>query len=135
MVKRMNAHRKIAILLLICFSVFLGHNLVPHHHISEDLFLPLAASCPIDHQYGSETTKDQHPTHCHAFNDVAFENFNYTIYNPQHSQIQDMVEPEQVGDHDILSLLPGSRFTFLDLACSTRADKGSHALRAPPSFG
>lgn len=125
MAKRMNLHRKIAILLLICFSAFLGHNLVPHHHISEDLFNPLAASSPVD----------QHPTHCHAFNDVAFDKFNPAVYNPQSIRILDMVEPEQVCDPDILSLLPASRFTFPEPDFSSRAGRGIRALRAPPSFG
>ena len=143
MVKRMNVHRKIAILLLICFSAFLGHNLVPHHHLSEDLFNPFAASCPIDHgdhrgngHYpDSETTKDQQPTHCHAFNDVVFEKFNSSIYSPKSIRIQDMAEPEQLCDPDILQLLPTSTYTYPELVRSSRAGRGIRALRAPPSLG
>lgn len=122
MVKQMNIHRIIANLLLICFSAFLGHNLVPHQHFSEDL----GDSC---------TAKDQHLPHCHAFNDVEFEKFNRTIYNPQSSQIQDMAESGQVGNPEELLPSPNSLYTFLEPACSSRAVRGTHDLRAPPSFG
>lgn len=80
----MKVYRHIAILLLICFSVFLGHNLVPHHHHSEVLASPLASDCPIQHtdhhacdqdQHpdGEERHSEDHPIHCHAFNDVVFD--------------------------------------------------------------
>jgi len=139
----MNIHRYIAGLLFTCFSAFLGHNLVPHHHLSEDLFTPLAASCPIeqgdqqgrDHHCDSDTKKDQHPTHCHAFNDVVFEKFNSAVYNPQPSQIQEMVGPEQGYDPDILLPLTTSLNTFPEMSSSPRAGRGIRALRAPPLFG
>jgi len=122
MVKQMNIHRIIANLLLICFSAFLGHNLVPHQHFSEDL----SDSC---------TAKDQHPLHCHAFNDVEFEKFSSTTNNSLSNHFQEMVEPGKVCCSEILLQLPTSPYTFLELACSSRSDRGTHDLRAPPSFG
>jgi len=46
----MRVNRYIAGLLLICFSAFLGHNLVPHHHHSEVFNSPIATDCPIEHK-------------------------------------------------------------------------------------
>ena len=60
----------IAQLLLICFSVILGHQWVPHHHHVEVLASESSASCPLDHQ--DRHTPGKHPFHCHAFNDLAF---------------------------------------------------------------
>jgi len=122
MVKQMRVHRIIANLLLIFFSAFLGHNLVPHQHFSEEL----SNSC---------TATDQHPTHCHAFNNVEFEKSNPIIYNPLSNQIQDMAESGQLCDPEIVLPSPASSYTFLELACSSRANRGTRALRAPPSFG
>ncbi len=45
----MTIKRYIAGLLLICFSAFLGHNLVPHHHHSEVFHSPIATDCPFEH--------------------------------------------------------------------------------------
>ena len=74
----MKAHRYISIFLTLCFSVFLGHNLIPHHHHSEQVIVPVSAECPVDH---GDTENHQHdadhdPLHCHAFNDVVFDKYN-----------------------------------------------------------
>ena len=57
-------------LLLLCFSVFLGHNLIPHHHHSELIITHPGESCPIEHE--DHQTSANQPAHCHAFNQVAF---------------------------------------------------------------
>jgi hypothetical protein len=57
-------------LLLLCFAVFLGHNLIPHHHHSELVTNQAGESCPIGHEDHTET--GNHPAHCHAFNEVTF---------------------------------------------------------------
>ncbi len=81
----MKVYRHIALLLLISFSAFLGHNLVPHHHHTEALLNPIATDCPIEHEdhhscdldkEGVSHPPDEHPVHCHAFNDVVFEKHN-----------------------------------------------------------
>lgn len=81
----MKAYKHIAILLLISFSAFLGHNLVPHHHYAEAFLNPLATNCPVEHSDHHSCDQDaekenhpseDHPTHCHAFNDVVFKKHN-----------------------------------------------------------
>jgi hypothetical protein len=62
--------KSIAQILLICFSVILGHQWVPHHHHAETLAPGTTPSCPLDHQ--DKHTPGEHPFHCHAFNDLAF---------------------------------------------------------------
>ena len=74
----MKLHRHISIFLTFCFWVFLGHNLIPHHHHSEQVSVPVSEECPMDH---GDSLKHQHdadhsPLHCHAFNDVVFDKYN-----------------------------------------------------------
>ncbi len=76
----MKTHKYISIFLTLCFSVFLGHNLIPHHHHSEQVIVPVSTECPVDH---GDTEKHHHdadhdPLHCHAFNDVVFDKYNST---------------------------------------------------------
>jgi hypothetical protein len=63
-------------LLLLCFSVFLAHSLVPHHHHSEVIATHTGDSCPIDHEDHHEP--GDHPAHCHAFNELAFNKVDYS---------------------------------------------------------
>jgi len=63
-------------LLLLCFSVFMAHSLVPHHHHSELIATQTGESCPMDHEDHHET--GDHPAHCHAFNEVAFNKVEYS---------------------------------------------------------
>lgn len=62
--------KTISQLLLICFSVILGHQWIPHHHHVEVLATVPSPSCPLDHQ--DQHSPGEHPVHCHAFNDLAF---------------------------------------------------------------
>lgn len=57
-------------LLLLCFSVYLAHNLVPHDHHSELIAAHAGETCPIDHEEHQRT--GDHPAHCHAFNELTF---------------------------------------------------------------
>ena len=74
----MKAHRYISIFLTLCFSVFLGHNLIPHHHHSEQVIVPVSAECPVDHgdSHEQQHDADHDAIHCHAFNDVVFDKYN-----------------------------------------------------------
>ena len=56
----MSGRKQISYLLLLGFSVLLGHSLVPHHHHAEIL------------EHKAHHASDDHPFHCHAFNNVAF---------------------------------------------------------------
>jgi hypothetical protein len=74
----MKTHRYISIFLTLCFSVFLGHNLIPHHHHSEQVSVPVATECPVDHgdTHEHHQNADHKSLHCHAFNDVVFDKYN-----------------------------------------------------------
>ncbi len=73
---KMDGKRYIAPFLLICFSIFLGHSLVPHHHYAEIGATFMAGVCPADH----EDFHDEQPSplHCHAFNSLDFVNYSPT---------------------------------------------------------
>jgi hypothetical protein len=139
----MDINRYLAGLLLFCFSAFLGHNLVPHQHISEILYSPIATACPFEHgdqpghhQPGNEdANQDRHSTHCHAFNDVVFEKFSPSVYHPRTDQLQVTMVPGQALAPEIPILITASPVTFFKQDCRSFTDKGPRALRAPPVFG
>jgi hypothetical protein len=68
--RRMKRKQSISKLLLLCFSVILGHSLIPHHHHSEILLASADHPCPFGHDQQHEA--GEHPFHCHAFNELAF---------------------------------------------------------------
>ena len=137
----MKIKRHIAGLLLICFSAFLGHNLVPHHHHSEVFHTPIATDCPFehgdhqeqDHHGDAKTNAEKHPTHCHAFNDVVFEKYNAPANRPWIGQVQPMVVSGQTMVPEVPIALASNLFAFLKLPNSSFTDIGTRALRAPPS--
>jgi len=139
MINGMNVNRYIAALLFFCFSAFLGHNLVPHHHHSEIFHSPIATDCPFEHgdQHGhdhdSDTESDHHPVHCHAFNDVVFEKYTNLVGGPWNLQAQSMFVAGKSLDPEVPQTAPRSLFTDLKLPCKSHTDIGSRALRAPPS--
>ena len=127
----------IAVMLLVCFSAFLGHNLVPHHHHSEVYNSPIAAHCPFEHgdqhDHDSDSDASEHPTHCHAFNDVVFEKYN-SLYNRAWSgQVQSIIVPSQTLVPEALFPLLSGQFVSLKLPCSSHTAFGTRALRAPPA--
>ena len=127
-------------MLLVCFSVFLGHNLVPHHHHSEVFNSPIATDCPIEHgdQHGHDHNSDaeanEHPTHCHAFNDVVFEKYNSPIVKPWSNQVLVKLVSSQTIVPEVPLDLVSSQYIFLKLPCSSHTDIGTRALRGPPAF-
>lgn len=130
----------IASLLLLCFSVYLGHNLVPHHHHAEVFKSPLTAACPFehgdhqghDHNSDSNSDENEHPTHCHAFNDVVFEKYSITLNYPGTSKIVDMEIPSQVFVLNEALWRTSSPFILLKLPDKSHIDLGTRALRGPP---
>ena len=136
----MNIKRYIAGLLLVCFSVFLGHNLVPHHHHSEVLNNPISTDCPIEHEdqhghdHNSDAEANEHPTHCHAFNDVVFEKYNSPIVKPWSSQVLAILVSSQTFVPEVPLDLVSSQYIILKLPCSSCTDIGTRALRGPPAF-
>ena len=57
-------------LLILSFSVLLGHSLVPHHHHAEVVMNPVDDHCPADQNDHQDAEKT--PFHCHAFNEITF---------------------------------------------------------------
>ncbi len=135
---RMKGYRYIADLLLICFSAFLGHNLVPHHHHSVVFHSPVATDYPFEHgdQHGHDhdTDADGHPVHCHAFNDVVFEKYSAPLNKPWTGQVRAMMVSGQILIPEAPLVVTSSPFTLLSLPCRSHTDIGSRALRAPPAF-
>ena len=132
----MTIKRHIAGLLLICFSAFLGHNLVPHHHHSELYHSPLTTDCPFEH---GETQKnehnhdsEEHPTHCHAFNDVVFEKYSVPLLRPWAGSSLALIVPGQSKLPEVKQAYTPYTFIALKLPCKTAAYLGSRNLRAPP---
>jgi len=137
----MKVYRYIEILLLICFSVFLGHNLVPHHHHSESLLSPIAADCPIEHEdkhscaqdaEGEDHHPDHHPSHCHAFNNVVFQKHNTQVVKP----ISGFTRIMSVSYADLIPEPPVNSdfycFNGLKFPIKTIELYGSRGLRGPP---
>lgn len=120
--------------------MFLGHNLVPHHHHSEQVHVPVSSDCPVDHEdrhhHGHDADADSHghdiPLHCHAFNDVVFHKYN-PVQVPEVSRdisklfvlLTNQVAPDLASE----SSAPFIQIKIPDklLAC-----KGALSLRAPP---
>jgi len=138
----MKASRYIALLLLICFSGFLGHNLVPHHHHTEAFLNPISTDCPIQHEdhhsfdQGTESDKqhsEDHPAHCHAFNDVVFEKYHIQALKPVpgHALVMTVSHTDLVPDtpakHEFY------RHNGLKFPLKSIELYGSRDLRGPPS--
>ena len=136
----MRFSKLIAGLLLICFSAYLGHNLVPHHHHTEVYQNPLATDCPFehgdhhghDHDAEAESPADGHPVHCHAFNDVVFKKYSAPALRPWTNSIQPVLVPGQSEVPEQSQYLSPHRFTGLKLPCRAALFPGSRDLRAPP---
>ena len=126
-------------LLIFCFSAFLGHNLVPHHHHAELYQYPITTDCPFEH--GDHPSDDhdggappvEHPVHCHAFNEVVFEKYNAPENKPWAGQVLTLPAPGQDQRGQIQDQ-SAPLFNFNNLRCSTPPDLGSRALRAPPAL-
>jgi hypothetical protein len=138
----MNANRYIAALLICCFSAFLGHNLVPHHHHSEVYHSPIATHCPFehgdhqghDHDADAESNTDKPPTHCHAFNDVVFKKHSAPVIRPWTGISQAMMVPGQTRLPEQEQDLSTYTSAVIKLPCKTADYLGSRGLRAPPVF-
>jgi hypothetical protein len=131
----MKPYRYIFIFLTLCFSVFLGHNLIPHHHHSEQVIVPVSAECPVDHgdTHEHHSDADHDPLHCHAFNDVVFDKYNSIQIREVSPLILTLAIPSVV-----LVVAPVPTEILSDYVRLKIPDKpsdyfGSRSLRAPPS--
>ena len=137
----MKVYRHIVLLLLISFSAFLGHNLVPHHHHTEALLNPIANDCPIQHEdhhscdqeaEGEDHHSEDHPTHCHAFNDVVFEKHNTQVIKslPWHNLDMAVFHTDLIPDPSVNS--DCYSFNVLKFPLKSIELYGSRGLRGPP---
>jgi len=132
----MKINRIISGILLFCFSAFLGHNLVPHHHHSEIFHSPIATTCPFEHSdtHEHDHAADEHPTHCHAFNDVIFKKYNAPSLRPWAGSIQAMMVPGTFTLPEEEQLCSPYIYAVLKPPCIPVVYLGSRDLRAPPVF-
>lgn len=124
--------------LILCFSAFLGHNLIPHYHHAEFFGGPFSTDCPVEHtgqsghQRDQGTDQDVPPFHCHAFNDVTLDKFNASVHPPLTVQVKFLGDLDQTVDvipaEDIRSLPDRIRPPG-----SIHLTRGTPVLRAPPS--
>ena len=139
----MRFRKLIGNLLLICFSAFLGHNLVPHHHHTEVYNSPIASDCPFehsdhhghDHGDDAESGTENHPLHCHAFNDVVFQKYSAPELRPLTTDIQAMITPWQFSLTGEIHYSSPHGHAVLKLPCRIAVYPGSIGLRAPPVLG
>ena len=134
----MKVQKHIATLLLVCFSAYLVHNLIPHHHHSEISHSPLATNCPFDHEDTHEHDHDadtgEHSTYCHAFNNVVFEKHSVPVIRPWSGSIPAMLVPGQVKLPEEIQGRSPYENTVLKLPCKYAIYLGSRDLRAPPLY-
>jgi hypothetical protein len=140
--QKMKVYRYIAGLLLICFSVFLGHNLVPHQHHSKSFQSPITTDCPFehwdqhhhDHDAESDHETEDQPVHCHAFNDVVFEKYSTPVNKTGKVQLRAMLFPGQTQAPELSILLSSSPFRLIEPPWISHPSVMTRALRGPPAF-
>lgn len=125
----------ITTMLLISFSILIGHNLVPHHHHAETLATSQSDGCPInhhdhhDHDDGDTATK-----HCHAFNNIEFVKYNHTEVSIPEKAILNLIIVNPTTLPDPHADLAPSRKTCLKLPVGPAPFLNLHFMRAPPSM-
>jgi len=142
----MIAKKYLAGLLLICFSVFLGHDLVPHHHHSEVFPSPITTNCPFEHSdqhkqnpdsdtdHRADSDAETNPIHCHAFNDVVFEKYRTPVNKPGTGQVKYIFVSGLILTPEVPLAETSSSFTLFKLPCSSLSNSGTRALRGPPAL-
>ena len=136
----MRLRRHIAYTLIICFSSFLGHNMVPHYHHAYVYHSPITTSCPYEHgdhhghkhDHDSSTVPEEHPTHCHAFNDVVFQKHSAPALRPWTGSMQTLLVPGISSLPEETQYSSPHRYTVLKLPCRAGIFPGLRGLRAPP---
>jgi len=124
----------ISLILSLCFAVFLGHNLIPHHHHAEQLHVPLTSECPIEHSDGHDHDHGggSHPLHCHAFNDVVFHKYNSAQLPDVSRDISTLFVPVTLQVTPLLARDISTPYLQIKIPDKLLACKGALSLRAPP---
>ncbi len=130
----MKAHRYISILLTLCFSVFLGHNLIPHHHHSEQVIVPVSAECPVIHgdTHEHHSDADHDPLHCHAFNDVVFDKYNSIQFRDVNTHIHTHTIPSVIAAVAPMPTEILSAYFQFKIPDKPSDYFGARSLRGPP---
>ena len=126
----MNGIKYLSFLLLLSFSVFLGHSLVPHHHHAENLKSAVDSSCPIDHEDHHEANKDQ--MHCHAFNNVNFYQYSDSYIQQSVREIISLMVPLSMTKIESSTGFESFRYIELIIPANSAICRGAISLRAPP---
>ncbi|MCK5135261.1 MAG: hypothetical protein KAR19_05690 [Bacteroidales bacterium] len=128
----MSAKKHISLILLLCFTILLGHNLVPHHHHAEILPGAINTDCPIEHEDHHDS--DDHPFHCHAFNNVDFFKINHLDIQKKPGVI--LIRTISVSKTDLVPSadVESYRYVRLKIPDESAACYGAISLRAPPAF-
>lgn len=130
----MRGFRQISILLSIIFGVFLGHNLVPHHHHTEKINVPVTAQCPVEHgDQQDDHEADHHPRHCHAFNDVVFDKYSPQQIQPRVRMVQSTIVPVPVATPAPAVNAGIPMYVCLKIPDPSSRYFGARSLRAPPA--
>lgn len=127
----MVSKKTIAQLLLIFFSVILGHQWIPHHHHAEVLATAANPSCPLDHQ--DQHTSGEHPFHCHAFNELAFfkEDPSDHLNQIQETKQQDAITVFSESGYSLQ--LTGQVRSALSVSCTAQDPQDPVPARGPPA--
>lgn len=114
--------------------MFLGHNLIPHHHHAEQVMVPVAADCPFDHEDSHNHDHEGHdlPMHCHAFNDVAFEKYNSVQIPESNQDISTLFIPVTLQLTPPLARNISTPYIQIKIPDKLLACMGALSLRAPP---
>lgn len=125
---------QISIILSICFAVYLGHNLVPHHHHVEVVNVPVGSQCPVEHEnpHCGDHETEGHPIHCHAFNDVVFNKYKVLEVVHHSRAIISIAATGAAGIPDFPVIDDSFRYSFLKIPDLVVDYFGARSLRAPP---
>ena len=126
----MDGRKLISFLLLLGFSVLLGHSLAPHHHHSGIPVGAVTDACPEDNDGHHDS--DENPLHCHAFNNVDFFKDSPTNIQQEPKVISTFMLPFTKITAESPSAFGTLRYICLKLPDQSIKYSGAVSLRAPP---
>ena len=112
--------------------IILVHLFIPHDHHNDNSFIETDGTC-TSHENESET-RSAFPTHCHAFNVLAFENNKTSVVPTQEFPVSEFISSENTDP--VLCYPTGIILQYSDLKelQQNAAFKKLSLLRAPPSL-
>ena len=131
----MKGKQHIALLLLLAFFAYLGHNLVPHHHHDGVLRHTEESNCSHSHEHdeaASHENEEDAPDHCHAFNSLVFAKHQSSGIRRVEHTLQAFLLPADENEPE----LPGPKitaFNYFKPPPPEALPPGSRSPRAPPT--